>query len=316
MGIDIHANGFVGLAFEVTYGTPVAPTRFFPIKSESMAEQYENQKRRVIRQVADDLGIIKGFSHVEGDIVMELIPDVLIYFLYASRNSIVKAGTTPNFTYTTTPLHLGTTSGTPKPGLTITIVKNGERFQYAGCVVSQLEISQDNGIPQLKVSLVGTGEAVTTLPTATWVATDTPMSTDMTTVEVPTAAQVFDVSEYTFTVNDNAAAQQRFNGATKAQFVAFGMREVSLSMTRDFATRTDWDAFKALTSQSVTMKFTKNANTSVTIKVPNGVPDTYEIDGLSDQGQVTSAKITWDGSYDTATSKSYEIVVKSQSDIT
>lgn len=317
-GLGTHAQGFMGVAFEATYGTFVPATRFFPIKSESLAETFDNQRRRLIRGLADAIGHVAGWSHVEGSIEMELLEDVLPYFLYVSRNTVVKSGSTPNFTYTTTPAHYGASSSLPtgKKGLSITIVKNGEVFGFTGCVVSGMEISTDNGIPQMKFDILGQAEAVQTLPTATYLATDTPFGAGQYSFEIPTASAVFDVEGFTFSANDNAEAQNRLTNSRYAQWVKFGEREVSLQIQRDFTARTDLDTYKALTSASITVTCTKDANSSVAIKLPAAVMDEFGIDGLSDQGQATMQEVTYAGNYDATTGKAYELIVKCQTDIT
>lgn len=311
-GLGTHAGGFIGIAFEATWGTAVAPTRFFPIKSESMSESHDNQKRRLIRGLADNLGHVLGPSSVAGDIEMELMEDVLPYFLYVSRNSIVKSGTGP-WTYTCTPTHWGAQDQLPstKKGMTITVVKNGEVFVYSGCVVSGLEIGVDSNIPSLKVSLVGKAEATGTLPTYTGLAGDVPFNATQYVIEIPTAAAIFDTTSFTFTLNDNAEAQFRLANQTAPQWIKWGEREVMLQVERDFNTRAEWDLYKSLTAQTVTVKCTRGASGSVAIKMANSYRDSYDIDGLSDQGSATMQSITYQGDYDSATSKAYEIIVSS-----
>ena len=61
---------------------------------------------------------------------------------------------------------------------------------------------------------------------------------------------------------------------------------------------------------------TRNADRSVAIKLPNAVRDSHEHDGLSDQGSATMMRTTFEGNYDSASSKSYELIVKCLTDIT
>lgn len=311
-GQGIAGQGFIGIAFETTYGTYVPPTRFFPIKSESMSAAYQNQKRQLIRGVVDNLGHVAGFNSVAGDIEMELIEDVLPYFLYVSRNAVTKTGTGP-WVYACLPTHIGAASSLPagKKAMSITIVKNGEVFGYVGCVVGAIKIGVDNGIPSLKISVVGSDEATQTLPTYTALATDAPFGAGQYSVEIPTATQVFDVSNFTFTVNDNASPQFRLNNTRKAQWVAWGAREVMLNIEKDFTIRTEWDAFKAMTAASITVSMTKSASALVSIVLPNAIRDTMEIDGLSDQGAVVGQTVAYSGDYDVTTSASYILTVKS-----
>lgn len=316
-GLGIHAEGFLGIAFEATYGTYTAPTRFFPIKSESLTEPFEHQKRQLIRGIADTLGHVRGFSRVEGDITMELIPDLLPYFLYVSRNTVAKTGSTPNFIYTTTPGHYGASAALPagKKGLSITVVRNGDAYGYVGCIVTGMEFSVDNGIPTFKATIIGRAEASQSVPTPTYLTTDLPFGAGLFDIQVPTAVTVFDLASFTFTTNDNGEAQNRLLNSTYAQWVKFGAREATCQTERDYTSRAELDAYKALTFKSVTINMVKDANTQINLTLPNCTPDSYDGDGLSDQGSATMVRVTYTADYDIGTGKSYQIVCKCQENI-
>jgi hypothetical protein len=179
-----------------------------------------------------------------------------------------------------------------------------------------MEFSVDSGICQMKMTMIGRAEASQALPTPTFPISDLPFSAGMYSIQVPTASQLFDVNDFTLTVNDNGEAQNRLQNSTFAQWVKFGQREVQLELERDYTDRTEWDAFKLLTAASVTVLVQRNANKSVQFKLPNAVRDTHEVDGLSDQGNPTMQRTTWEGNYDPTTSKSYEIICKCSTDIT
>src|SRR5262245_24104327 len=175
---------------------------------------------------------------------------MLPYFLHVSRSSVVKSGAAGNFVYTYTPANMATNSGLPKNGLSITIVRAGVVFGYVGCLVTGIEFSVDGAVPIVRFTIIGLDEANQTLPTPTWQTGtgDNPYGGNQWAIEIPTASAVFDVASFTFTVNDNGEPQFRLQNSTKARFIKFGEREVSLEVTRDFDGRTEYDAFKALTS--------------------------------------------------------------------
>lgn len=316
MAVGIGAGGFMGLAFESTYGTYTAPTKYFPIKSEDFKFQQDTYWRRVIRaNVVTWLGAADGFSHTEGDIEMELMEDALPYFLYASRNTVAKSGAGADKTYTTTPTAQARETGSRS--LSITIVRAGVTFGYTGCVVGKMSFSADDtGVPMMTMSVVGSDEASQTLPTPTWLTTSTAFGAGMYSIEIPTASQVFDCNGFTFEVDDTAEPQFRLNNSRKATFIKFGERSTTLQVTRDFDGRTEYDAFKALTSTSVTLSCTKTATKKVTFKMPNAIRETYDGPSLTGQGELITADVTFNGVFDTATSKDYEIVVICQEDIT
>jgi hypothetical protein len=262
---------------------------------------------------------VLGYSHIEGEIEMILMENALPYFLHVGRWNVVQSGTTPNFVYTCTPTHIAGNDAltTTREALSITIVRAGVVFGYVGCLLGGIEISVDNGIPIMRMTIVGSDETVQSLPTATWQTGvgDRPFGAGQYTIEIPTASQVFDVENFTFTVNDNAEPQYRLNNSTRARFVKWGQREISLETTRDFDGRVEYDAFKALTATSVTLVCSKGANNAVTFSMPTSVRETYELDGLSEQGELHMATVRFNGIYDTATSRACQIIVACQEDI-
>jgi hypothetical protein len=85
-------------------------------------------------------------------------------------------------------------------------------------------------------------------------------------------------------------------------------------LDRDFITRIDYDAFKALTAQTITLIASKGTNNSITIVMPVAIKDTYAVN-LSGQGDVIRASIAYQGIID-STGKSYSIACASQLDLT
>src|SRR2546423_7258162 len=104
MAYGIGGGGFVGIALETTPNTYVAPTKYFPITSESIGYKQDTVWRRPIRQNVDNLGGVPGNVHIEGDIEMEALMDAAIYFHRIGRTSLTKTGpVTLIYTYAFTP---------------------------------------------------------------------------------------------------------------------------------------------------------------------------------------------------------------------
>jgi hypothetical protein len=309
MAVGIGAGGFMGIALETTAGTYVAPTKYFPFESESLAHTQETNFRRPIRKSASIIGAVDGNVRVEGDISMEAFEDVIPYFLYASRVGIVKTGSSPNFTYTATP----TAAAVPVKTLSITIVRNGVSFGYVGCVVGSFTFTIEDGTLKFNPTIIGRDEADQAVPTPVF-STTVPFGAGKYNIQIPTASQVFDADGFDFSVDDSAEAQYRLKDTGRgAQFISFGERTVTLTMERDFETRTEYDAYKALTAQSVTLLATKGANNSISIVMPAAIKDEYTL-GLSGQGDLIRASITYNGVID-GSGNDYTIVTKTQEDI-
>lgn len=312
MPVDIQATGFMGLAFEATAGTFVAPTKFFPIRSETLKYVQDTQFRNVIRGVADSIGAVQGNSHIEGDVVMECLTDVVPYFMYASRNTVVKSGISP-LTYTATPFHGANPTATRT--LSLTVTRDGVTFGYTGCIVGQMKFGVDNGVMIMTLSIVGRDEASQTLPTATYT-NQAPFGNGMYTIAVPTGSTVLDVDVFELTVNDNAVPEWRLSTVRTPQFVRYGARDVKLTMSRDFPSRTEYDAFKTIAAQSVRLVAANGANSNFQATLAAAIKDDYTVGGLGALGDLVRADMSWQGTYDTATSKAYELIVITTESIT
>lgn len=289
-------------------GTYTAPTKYFPFLSESLITSQDTVWRRPIRQSADVLGAVPGNFHMEGDLSLEALEDVVIYFLYASRTTVVKSGT-GNYTYTVTPTSAGVATRT----LSITIVRNGIVFGYTGVTLSSFTFGVNDGLLTFDASLMGRDEATQSTPTPTW-PTSTPFGAGQYSIEFPTGTPVTDTDTFEFQVEDNAEPQFRLKSTGRgADFIKYGERNVTLSAERDFLDRTDYDAFKALTAQSVTITATRSANNSISILAPVAIKDSYEVTAPG-QGDLVRASISYQCVMD-ATGKSWQIVINTQENV-
>lgn len=307
------AGGFLGVALETTSGTYLAPTKFVPINSESLQWLQDTIWRRPIRQSADIVGAVDGNGRVEGDVSMEAFEDVVALCLRAARTTMTKSGTTPDFSYE----FKGSAIAIPSKTLSVTVVRNNEVFGYTGLVVGSFTFTVEDGLLMFNPSFLGRDEAEQTAPVPTWGTgiQSLPYGAGKYNLQIPTATQIFDADGFEFSVDDSAEAQYRLKDTSRgAQFIAFGERTTSLSLERDFENRDDYDAFKLLTAQDVTITATKGANNSIEINVPAAIKDTYEV-GLSGQGDLIRASIAYNGVLD-ATGDAYTITVKTQLDLT
>jgi hypothetical protein len=313
MTVGTGAQSFLGIALETTPGTWVTPSKFIPFESESLNYTQETVWRRPIRQSADIVGAVKGNSRTEGDIGMEAFEDAVALILQCARTNVVKSGTTPNFTY----VYTGSAAAVPSKTLSVTTVRNNVVFGFTGLVVSSFSFTVEDGLLKFNPSFIGRDEATQTAPSPTWPTglQAAPYGAGSYQIQIPTASQVFDADGFDFGVDDSGEAQYRLKDTgTGAQFVSYGERSVTLSMDRDFQDRTEYDNFKALTAQGVTLKATKGTNNSIMIEVPAAIKDTYEV-AAGAQGDLLRASIAYNGVLD-ATGNAYKITVKTQEDIT
>jgi hypothetical protein len=312
MTVGTGASGFLGIAPETTAGTYVAPTKYMLLRGEDFQYNEERISRRPLRGIADVSGHVAGNFTVGGTYSIEVTADQLPHILRASRATCVKTGAGP-YEYVWTPSHVAI----PAKTLSVTIVRNGVAFGYVGCVVSAQSYTVDGGLLVATLTFLGTDEANQSVPSPSYITAD-PYGPGLYDIQVPTASTVTDTDTFTFTVDDAAEAQFRLRNTSRgAAFNKYGERSVSLMLERDFESRTDYDAFKALTAQGITINVQRNATTDrVKFLVPAAIKTAYPISGLSGQADLIRASITYEGTYHAGTSKSYEITINTTENVT
>lgn len=311
MPVGVGANAFVGIAVETVSGTYLAPTHYMLLRDCTINRTQAAIQRRPLRAVADVVGMVPNYFAVAGDLAVEVTEDVLPQILRAARMTIVKAGAAP-FTYTGTPNHITQATKT----LSITVVRNGAVFGYTGCVISSQKYTLDEGLLIGTFGIMGIDEASQSLPTPTYVTTN-PFAYGNYDIQIPTATSVFDTDTFDISIDDAGEAQNRLKLNTlSAQFIKYGERAIEVNVERDFIDRTEYDAYKILTAQSVTILAQKSASASIKFLFPAVIKDTYELGGLGGQAELIRAGIKYVGTYDSATSKAYEILITTNASIT
>lgn len=306
--LTIGAEGYIGVAIETTPNDYQAPTKFFPIMSETLQWQQATNERRVIRGTADVIGAVPGNGHVEGNIETELLADVLPYFLMAARGTLTQTAGTPN-EYEFVPLHGARAPNT----LSITIVRGGEAFGYVGCNVASMTFGVDNDMATSSFSILGAREEAVAVPAAPTYADDVPFGAGTWNLQIPSNTQVFDSDNFSFEVDDNGEVQNRLKNELGAQFIAFGERNVSMSIDRDFHSRDDYNDFKALVEKSVAVAVTHNAGT-VQLEMPVAYTETYEV-SLSGVGDLVRASTNYHGIHDDTTGGAYSVHIETEEDL-
>lgn len=309
MAVAIGASGILGVARETVSGTYLAPEKFVPFMSESLGYVQDTVWRRPIRNTSGLVGAVAGNVHVEGDITMEAFDDCVPYFMAASRTSLVKSGAGP-YVYTYTP----TSAAVPVKTLSISLLRNGEVMGYTGCVVSSYTFTVGtDGQLMFNCKIVGSDEATQSALTPVW-PTTVPFGAGSYTLEIPTATQVFDTDTFEFVCEDNADPQYRLKASGRgAQFVKFGESVATCKVERDFADRTDYDAYKALTSQAIKFVASQGASNKIEINMPVSIKDTYEV-SIPSQGDLLRAQINYQAAID-GTGKHYTVAVTSAANI-
>ena len=307
---DIAGNGAIWIGLETVYGTPVDPTAagvgvWCPIISESLAYTESKYYSPQIRQSAIVSDVEQSYYHVEGDIVVEVDPNYLPYFLYASRHTVVKSGAGP-YSYAATPTNVGSTyPGGSAKGLSIYVLRNNVGYLYSGCVVSQWAFTIDTGVLRATLSMLGLAEVDPTsnAPTTSWVdpnlygAAAHTIFVDAAGVSPAFASADSTFNGFTWTINYNGAAQNRITPDRSATYVSYGETEATYETELDFVSKTEYNAMKNNTLRSLRLASLHggadlaSATDGVQLTTYRSNYDTYEV-GLSGIGDLLMARVT------------------------
>lgn len=311
MTVGLGAAGTLGIGFEALgdVGTYVVPTKFIPIENETLTFDQEIKKRRPLRGIVDAEGSSLGNGAVSGDITFAAYYDVIPYILYAMRTDVTKTGVASPWTYEADGAH--TAEGAYS--LSITVVRNGVAFGYVGCYVSALKWTIEDGILMCTASIVGFDEASQAVPTPAFSSEGKEYFAGQYEIEYADVV-VSTVDGVDISIDDSASAEYRIAGTTGADLIVFGERTTTVSLTRDFESRAEYDLFRATTAQK--WEFIATSGVFVlTILIPVAVVGSYEVP-LSGQGDLVRATIEYEGDYDPTIGASYRITALSDSDIT
>lgn len=317
MPIQIGGHGYVGLGIETAVGTYAIPTKFIPIRSESLVLVEDKIYRTNVRGLADRSGAVQGPTHVEGDITFEVTSDFLIYMFYGGRFGITKTGAMAPFTYTIVPTHITKPSTGIGPSVnktySIYVLRADNPRGYLGCSISQLAFSLDNGMLMCTAGIMGIDEQTETSTASSFSGGGVPFPLSVNTLEVPTASPRADADSWTLTINDNLSPAFRLSGQRKPSYLVWGEREISGGFEVDYDALTDYNAFIAQTQQTLHWKSINNAaSDSIDITANTQVFDSFQVN-LGSIGDLQRAAVAYHAFY--GSTDALTIVIKTNESI-
>lgn len=275
----IH-DSYIGFADEATWGTAVAPTRFFELSTESLSGVYERITAEGIRagqRVARSDRFVVNPKGAEGNVKFEVLDRSFAFFLKHMLGTVTTTGASAPFT------HTGTSGGLLGKGLTVQVgrVANDgtlHPFTYTGCKVKDWELSCGiDGILMLDLGLdsnkenVGAGAGPLAQATPTY----------------PTGAQLYTFNSGTITVGgstfqvgdfsvkqDNSLNTDRYllGTSNKRQPVEEGMRSVEFELKAEFDSLAQYNRVAAATAAgalaNIQVAFTSPQGSTLTVTLP------------------------------------------------
>lgn len=313
MPLTLGGAGLLGVAFETVYGTYIAPTKWIPIRSESLTHNEEKQVLGPIRGLAVASKVKRGYTIEDGDIEFEVTSDTLLYFLYASRMAITKSVAPAPFTYNFTPVSVvqpTTGAGAAlRKTLSIYIERGGEVFAYLGCSVTSLSFTIDNGDLICTAHVMGltldTGQAPVASSFPAW----NPFGPGTIGIELPSATERIDIDTFSIDINDGGEALNRVKmGSRGPSYVRWGEREVTGSFDHDFLDMTEYNAFNDNTSREMIVVAENDpADDRVQLTLRGLITDSYPIN-LGGLGDLVRASVSFRSVYNGSPEYEFEIL--------
>lgn len=258
----------LGIVAESTYGTFVAPTRFYPLISESITEEIDRLESEGIvtgRRLLQSSQWAAGNVTVSGDIQTELYQQGMGALLKQCFGGVVTAGAGP-YTHTLTPGSLDDDSMSVQVGVP-DIAGTVQPFSFAGVKVNEWELSIDaGGLVMLSTSVVGqslvTSVALATATFGTGAATPFTFKHASATI----AAGAANIKKLSLKGSNGLDADRRFIGsALISQPLEAELREYTGSVDLEFTSLTQMNQFRNASEVALVATITAGATASLVI---------------------------------------------------
>lgn len=242
--MSLGALGYVGYGVEVTDGTFVAPSKYLPVSSFSFEDTNDFVVPDQIRHSRDRYIAMAAPYNVSGSMEMELIPldvaPLLRSAWSASVNSSAYSG--GGYQHTFTPASQEPTFTFESSAADILVMR------YSGVRVNTLEIKAAFGeIVTGSFGLEGTNRAKQGSAGAPTYSNVTPFHFSGADVHVASGTLLTTIKDFTFGTNNNLERIGTLRRTRAWKRMAFGMREVTLTLTIDFTDTSEYDRFLAET---------------------------------------------------------------------
>lgn len=257
----------LGVKAETTWGTFVAPTRFYPLISESLTEEIDRLESEGIvtgLRVLNTAQWAAGNVDVGGDIQTELYQQGMGALLKACFGAVSTTGAGP-YTHTFTPGdltddHLSVQVGKPDVAGTV------QPFSFSGMKVTDWELSMEaGGLVTLSTSLIGkqlaTSDSLATASFGTGAATPFTFKHASATI----AGGAASVKKLTISGSNGLDTDRRFIGSEyRAEPLEAELREYGGTVDLEFESLTQMNRFRNATEVALVATISAGASASLT----------------------------------------------------
>jgi hypothetical protein len=264
--------GYIGLAKETTWGTPVTPSDYMKGLSESLSMAIDRFEVENIIGGFQEPNDVDGLRRITGDIVIPGHPVSLGHLLKAALNnsgSVVASGSlwTNHFTNTKSEF----AAGVARQPYTLEISRDvGSAHQYAGCLLDRLVLTlAPNQELRAQASWIGKAGALVAKSSPTFPGSSSaPFTFDSASLSLGGSATA-KIEGITVTVDNQLEGIPALNASnTVARIVSRGPQMIRLSGTMDFSDVTEYLDFVNQTERAFKLTLTKASSFQFVIDVP------------------------------------------------
>lgn len=313
MAVNAGFNSFVGIGAESTWGTAVARTKFYRLKSSTLRRKVTKVKRDTLYE---GTGLVSRRSFVaqddvEGSItILATYEDIGLILHHAMWSSSTTGPSGSDYTHTYV---LG--SSAPAGGLTIEVAQGGgSAIVYEGCRVTKLKLSVEaGGLCMLEMEIIGqTSGAPTSASSPTFGTTEVEMEHHHFS-QITWNSTAYDLRSWTLELDNRLERRQVLGTKLTADPKPSGLRDVSMTVSSDYDSDNWQNGLTAHTSASAVIAATASAR-SITATLHNAYIDSDEI-GVDTHG-VLPESIKLIGQSDATNRGLALVVVNTQSSAT
>lgn len=273
------AAGQLGLVSEVTPGTAVVVTKFFPIRSENIKQNIEYIDTQTISARHVTRLTKRATQTIEGGFTTELANTTLATLLKHMFGAVSTSGAGP-YEHTYTP---GTLTG---KSMTVQVGRPASDdtvhpFTYAGCKVANWTINASVGeYATLEVGLMGMSEVTNVaLATASYDAAWSPFTFREASLSLA-GSSVASVREVTLSGTNAVETRHRLGSTTSLQPLQIGVRDYSGTIVTDFDSLTHYALYTGGTEAALVLTFSNGTQTLVGTMNVQLTGETPELSGF------------------------------------
>lgn len=274
--------GFLGLAKETTWGTPIGATDYVELFSESMALEIDRFEVKNIGAIYTEPDDMAGIRRIGGSVEFPVYPEVLTPFLRGVFNNPVVTTVLSGYLYTNTfkTPTADFASEQPVAPYTFEVFRDvTSSFQYAGVCMNTLEFNvEPNNVLRCSAGVVGKVSSIVAKSTPSFVSSPTfPFAFDTCSISLGGAGTTL-MEALTISIDGQIEGIPALNASTAvAKIRRTGPQIVGISGTVDFANLTEYNNFLNQTEQQMIVYFTQTASFSLKIDIPRMVYTAFPV---------------------------------------